>query len=150
MADVPTCCLDDTVSSARQRAGDWATCIVVNEGGIVLGRMFREQLEGDPNARVAEVMRPGPSTFRPNVTAIEMLEYMDRRRHETALVTASDGRLVGLVRREDVERAVRGKGMRHMGALPVDFTREDENGRPWRLSEHLGDSVVLLFLRGDW
>jgi len=35
---------------------------------------------------------------------------MDRRRHETALVTASDGRLVGLVRREDVERAVRGKG----------------------------------------
>lgn len=110
VADVPTCRLDDTVSSARQRAGDWATCIVVNEGGIVLGRMFREQLEADPNARVGEVMRPGPSTFRPNVTAVEMLEYMDRRRHETALVTASDGRLVGLVRREDVERAVRGKG----------------------------------------
>jgi len=37
-----------------------------------------------------------------------------------------------------------------MDALPVDFTREDKNGRPWRLSEHLGDSVVLLFLRGDW
>ena len=109
-ADVPTCRLDDRVSSARQRAGDWGTCIVVNEGGIVLGRMFREQLDADPNARVGEVMRPGPSTFRPNVTAVEMLEYMDRRRHETALVTASDGRLVGLVRREDVERAVRGKG----------------------------------------
>ena len=40
--------------------------------------------------------------------------------------------------------------MMRMGELPVDFTREDENGRPWRLSEHLGDSVVLLFLRGDW
>src|SRR6266571_5539142 len=109
-ADVRTCRLDDRVSSARQRAGDWVTCIVVNEGGIVLGRMFREQLDADPNARVGEVMRPGPSTFRPNVTAVEMLEYMDRRRHETALVTASDGRLIGLVRREDVERALRGKG----------------------------------------
>jgi len=40
--------------------------------------------------------------------------------------------------------------MRQMGALPVDFALEDENGRAWRLSEHLGDSVVLLFLRGDW
>src|SRR2546428_13308988 len=30
-ADVPTCRLDDKVSSARQRAGDCATCILVNE-----------------------------------------------------------------------------------------------------------------------
>jgi peroxiredoxin len=34
--------------------------------------------------------------------------------------------------------------------LPVDFTLDAETGRPWRLSEHLADSVVLLFLRGDW
>ena len=40
--------------------------------------------------------------------------------------------------------------MMRMGELPVDFTRDDENGRPWRLSELLGDSVVLLCLRGDW
>src|SRR5438477_2193438 len=108
--DVPTCGLDDTVSVARKRAGEWATCIVVNEGRIVLGRLFKEQLEGDPDARVEDVMRPGPSTFRPNVTAVEMLGYMDRRLHQTALVTASDGRLVGLVRRDDVERAARRTG----------------------------------------
>jgi peroxiredoxin len=37
-----------------------------------------------------------------------------------------------------------------MADLPLDFTLEDENGRPWRLSDKLGDAVVLLFLRGDW
>jgi peroxiredoxin len=34
--------------------------------------------------------------------------------------------------------------------LPVDFTLDDENGRPWRLSDKVSDPVVLLFLRGDW
>jgi predicted transcriptional regulator len=103
--DVPTCSLGDTVGSARLSAKDWDTCIVVNEERIVFGRLFKEQLEGDPNARVSDVMRPGTSTFRPNVNAAEMLDYMDRRHHETSLVTTSDGRLVGLVLREDVERA---------------------------------------------
>jgi peroxiredoxin len=37
-----------------------------------------------------------------------------------------------------------------MAELPVDFTLEDDNGRPVRLSNKLGDAVVLLFLRGDW
>jgi predicted transcriptional regulator len=104
-ADVPTCGLEDTVSSARVRAGDWGTCIVVNDQRIVFGRLFKEQLEGDPNARVGDVMRQGTSTFRPNVSAAKILDHMDRRHHETALVTTSDGRLVGLVLREDVERA---------------------------------------------
>ncbi len=103
--DVPTCRLADTVATARLRAKDWGTCIVVNEEGVVFGRLFKEQLEGDPNARVGDVMRPGTSTFRPNVSAVKMLDYMDRRHHETSLVTTSDGRLVGLVLREDVERA---------------------------------------------
>jgi hypothetical protein len=32
---------------------------------------------------------------------------MDRKHHDTSLVTTPDGRLVGLVRREDIERALR-------------------------------------------
>jgi predicted transcriptional regulator len=103
--DVPTCGLADTVGSARMRAKDWNTCIVVNDERVVFGRLFKEQLEGDPNARVGDVMRPGTSTFRPNVSAAEILEHMDRRHHETSLVTTSDGRLVGLVLREDAELA---------------------------------------------
>jgi CBS-domain-containing membrane protein len=104
-ADVPTCGIDDTVATARARAKDWATCLVVNAERVVLGRMFKKELERDPDARVGDVMRPGPSTFRPNVSAIEMLEYMDRNHLDTAPVTTSDGRLVGLVLREDAERA---------------------------------------------
>jgi hypothetical protein len=34
--------------------------------------------------------------------------------------------------------------------LPVDFILDDERGEPWRLADHLHDSIVLLFLRGDW
>jgi len=97
------------VGIARQSAGDWGTCIVVNEQRIVFGRMFKTELEGDPGGRLDEVMRSGTSTFRPNVSAIEMLEYMDRKGHETSLVTTPDGRLVGLVRREDIDRAL-GRG----------------------------------------
>ena len=105
-SDVPTCSLDDTIGIARQRAERWGTCIVVNEQRVVFGRLFKTELDGDANARAGDVMRPGTSTFRPNVSVVEMLEYMDRRHHETSLVTTSDGRLVGLVRREDAERAV--------------------------------------------
>jgi len=50
--------------------------------------------------------------------------------------------------REDAERGSSRRG--EVIQLPVDFTLDDENGRPWRLSEHVGDSVVLIFLRGDW
>ena len=50
-------------------------------------------------------MRPGPSTFRPNVSVVEMLEYMHENALDTAPVTRSDGTLVGLVLQKDAERA---------------------------------------------
>jgi len=34
--------------------------------------------------------------------------------------------------------------------VPVDFILADEGGERWRLADHFHDSVVLLFLRGDW
>lgn len=34
--------------------------------------------------------------------------------------------------------------------LPLDFALEDDRGERWRLADHLRDTVVLLFLRGDW
>jgi len=107
--DVPTCRLDEPIARVRARLGAWTTCFVLTEGGIVLGRLDQKELAGDPAAMAGAVMRPGPSTFRPNVSAIEMLEYMDRKGHETSLVTTPDGRLVGLVRREDIERSL-GRG----------------------------------------
>jgi Mg/Co/Ni transporter MgtE len=107
---VPTCGIDDAVSTARERAEPWKTCMIVNAEGVVLGRMYGTDLEADPNARVGDLMSPGPSTFRPNLSVVEMLEYMDRNNLGTAPVTTPDGKLVGLVVRADVERAAGRKG----------------------------------------
>jgi CBS domain-containing protein len=108
-AGVPTCGLDDTIATARERAGDWRTCIVLTDGRIVLGRLFEADLDGDPSARVGDVMRAGTSTFRPDKSVGEMLKYMNRRKHDSSLVTTPDGRLVGLVLRADVVAADRRK-----------------------------------------
>ena len=103
--DVPRCRLDEPVDDVadRVRAGGWDTCIVVNDHDVVLGRLFPSELEAAGTADVEEVMRSGPSTFRPNVTVEEMVRFMDDRGISTAVVTTSEGRLVGLLRRTDVE-----------------------------------------------
>jgi CBS domain-containing protein len=105
--DVPTCRLEESLRDvrARVRAAGWDACVVVNEHRIVLGLLRAEQLgqEGDLTAESA--MRPGPSTFRPNVAIVEMAESMAKRDLPNAPVTTSEGELIGLLVREDVERA---------------------------------------------
>src|SRR5712691_553001 len=64
-------------------------------------------LSGERVTRAVNTRPSSTTTFRPNVSADEMLRYMDRKHHETSLVTTPDGRLVGLVRREDLEGALR-------------------------------------------
>ena len=61
--DVPTCRLEDEVGvvSSRLRATDWDLCVVLNEARIVLGRVT---LETDQHKTVAQVMDPGPVTYR--------------------------------------------------------------------------------------
>lgn len=104
-ADVPTCRLEETVLavSERVRAAGWDTCIVVNDERVVLGRLFASELASDGSTAVEDVMRSGPSTFRPNVVVAEMTRLMDERDLSTALVTTSEGRLVGLFRRSDAQ-----------------------------------------------
>src|ERR671936_587106 len=54
--DVPTCSLSETVSQVAERtkAAGWDTCIVVNEHGIVLGRLFRKELDAGGGRPVEE------------------------------------------------------------------------------------------------
>jgi Mg/Co/Ni transporter MgtE len=105
---VPTCGPRETLGAVRERvrAAGWDTCFVVNERRVVLGRLLEKHLEGDPDAPAIEAMDPGPSTFRPDVPAAQLLDLLQQRDLQTAPVTRSDGTLVGLVRREDLERAV--------------------------------------------
>lgn len=105
-ADVPTCRLDEKLSEVRERArrAGWEACVVVNAERVVFGLLRREELEREGGLTVEEAMRPGPSTFRPHVGIEEIAEFMVGHEVESSPVTTSDGRLVGLLLREDVIR----------------------------------------------
>ena len=79
------------------RATDWDACIVVNEERVVLGRLGRKALAETADVIVEEVMSEGPSTVRPTATLRETRERLRPKGNTTALVTTSDGRLVGVV-----------------------------------------------------
>jgi CBS domain-containing protein len=49
-------------------------------------------------------MRNGPATFRPNEPVEKLAKRMRERGATAVLVTTSDGRLVGLLYRDDAER----------------------------------------------
>jgi len=105
--DVPTGRPDEHLEDVRARVGaaGWDACVVVNEARVVLGLLRAAQLQGDPAARLEAVMRPGPSTFRPFVSIEEMARFMIEHTLESSPITTSDGRLVGLLRRDDAVRA---------------------------------------------
>ena len=110
-ADVPTCGLEDRLGEVRERveAAGWDTCVVVNEQRVVMGLLRRRQLaDGDPEARIEDSMRPGPSTFRTNVAAEEMAGFLTKHHLESVPITRSDGTLVGMLLRSDVEATVGG------------------------------------------
>ena len=103
-ADVPTCDLKERVADVRRRTAGWDTCVVVGPQRVVLGLLRKAELEGDPNATAEQVMRPGPKTFRPNVTLEELLKSMrDHDIQTNSLVTTGEGRLLGVISRADAE-----------------------------------------------
>lgn len=105
-ADVPTCGLDERLGDVRDRvrAAGWDACVVVNGERVVLGLLRGMELGRDPEARVEEVMRPGPSTLRPYVAITEVHRFQAEHDIVSTPITTSDGRLVGLLRRVDAER----------------------------------------------
>ena len=103
-ADAPTCGLDDRVSEVRDRVERDGICVVVNEVGVVAGILGAEQVSGTGDVRAEEAMRPGPSTFRPNVPIAEMARYLTEHDLASAPVTSADGRLLGVLFREDAVR----------------------------------------------
>ena len=80
--------------------------MVVNEARVVLGRLRREGLGDNSEARAAEVMELGPSTYRPSVPLAELVPKMKAGGFENALVTDPDGRLRGLLNRAAAEAAL--------------------------------------------
>ena len=106
--DVPTCHLEESLREVRERvrAAGWDACVVVNEKRIVLGLLRADQLAQNRDVTAGSAMRPGPSTFRPHVAIEEIAKVMVTRDLPNVPVTTSAGELIGLLVREDVERAV--------------------------------------------
>ena len=102
--DVPVCFLGERLGDVRERviAAGWDACVVVSQERVVLGLLRAKELQADPHLLVDRVMRPGPSTYRPFVSVADMSRTMIDRNLESSPVTTSDGKLVGLVRKQDV------------------------------------------------
>jgi Mg/Co/Ni transporter MgtE len=98
--------LDERLGDVRERvrAAGRDACLVVNESMVVLGLLRSRELDDEPDLRVEEAMRPGPSTFRPFVSIEDMATFMMEHELENSPITTSEGRLVGLLRREDAAR----------------------------------------------
>ena len=107
--DVQTCTLEEPLRDVceRVRAAGSDTCFVVNEQRIVLGRLGRAVLARGDDTTVEETMTTGPSTVRPSLDLIAALERMHNQNLSNLPVTRSDGVLLGLIRRDDAERAVK-------------------------------------------
>lgn len=102
---MPTCGLDARLADVRERvlASGWDTCIVVNEHRVVLGRLGRRALAPDVDMSVDQALAPGPNTVRPSIGVDALLERMLARNLTSFVVTTPDGRLIGLVRRAELE-----------------------------------------------
>lgn len=117
-SEVPTCRLEEPIGQVRERvrAAGWDACVVVNDERVVLGLLRAGELQRGQDQPIEQMMRPGPSTFRPHVPIEELAHHMIHHDLPSSPVTTSDGRLVGLLRREDAARAA----LEHPGAAQAD------------------------------
>jgi CBS domain-containing protein len=116
--DAPTCSPADRASEALRQIslGGWSAAAVVNDEGIVLGKLRRRDVEGKPEELTAEqVMENGPSTYRPDVPCEELVEAMKKGEFESVFITDPDGRWIGMLSRQDAESALEGLPTREAG-----------------------------------
>ncbi|HEY8864086.1 MAG TPA: CBS domain-containing protein [Candidatus Dormibacteraeota bacterium] len=104
--DVVTSGLKDRLGDVREKAkaAGWDVAVVVDDEGVVLGLLRSKQLGLDPNLLAERAMRPGPSTFRPYVSTKEIADHMVERDLDSAPITTSDGKLVGVLFRSEAVR----------------------------------------------
>ena len=106
--EVPTCRPHDRLQDVCDGldASGWDTCFVVDERRVVLGRLGRRAIRGREGVTAEQAMTLGPSTIRPSARLREVVDRMQRQTLTGVPVTTSNGRLVGLLLREDTERAL--------------------------------------------
>jgi hypothetical protein len=101
--DTPTCRIGQRVRDVHATDD---LCVVVNEAGVIMGDLRGKALREHPDAPVEQVMDPGPSTYRPNVSVKEMAHHLLESGAKRVLVADADGRLIGWTSLQDAERAL--------------------------------------------
>ncbi|MCH8198870.1 MAG: CBS domain-containing protein, partial [Chloroflexi bacterium] len=100
----------DIVGHVGERLGDLARraraegkdeVIVVDDRHVVLGRIRGAAFDGDPDALIEDVMRPGPATVRPDTPIETVIAALGPAGVANTLVTDPDGRFIGTVYLED-------------------------------------------------
>jgi rhodanese-related sulfurtransferase len=105
--DVTTCALEDCAAEAiaQIERTPYGFALALSADGVVLGRVRRSRAgEAGGEARVEEVMDPGPSTIRPHTPVQELAARMAANQAQTLIVTDPEGRLLGVVRRGDIAK----------------------------------------------
>ncbi len=104
--NTPTCHLNDRVGDVydRVRASGWDACVVVNGRRVPLGTLSLDAMVSDPNAAAEQLMEPGPATIRPSWSFEETSEYLEGQNLDRALVTTSEGILIGVYSKSDAAR----------------------------------------------
>jgi CBS domain-containing protein len=105
--DVVTSRLEDRIGEIRELIGapPYGFGLVTSSGGVLLGRLRGSLLDCDPALRAEDVMEAGPSTVRPDTAAAALAKRLGKRDLRWAIVTDPEGRLIGVVRQQDLERA---------------------------------------------
>ena len=107
--NVVTCRLDDPVGPIRERVNGspYGFALVTTEDGILLGRLRGSVMKDAQAEGTAEaLMEPGPSTVRADTLATELATRLAERHLRTAIVSTPEGRLIGVVKRTDLEGAL--------------------------------------------
>ncbi len=104
--DVPTCKRGERVGEVRDkvRKDGWNVCVVVNDEEVVLGLLRANAFDkANPQWTAEEAMERDPKVYRLNSSLEEVAAYLkDNQWVDSVLVTTTDGKLFGLVKREDV------------------------------------------------
>jgi CBS domain-containing protein len=97
--DAPMCHVEASIEQAMDgldsRPG-WQHCVVVNDAGVVVGLMPRGAT--GLTRPLVDVMRPGPTTIRPDEELSEAVAAMRKREIDERVVTDPAGRLLGVLR----------------------------------------------------
>jgi CBS domain-containing protein len=91
---------------ARVAATPWTIAVVLNDQRVVMGVVDFSGPDGAGHGPVEAYMQPAPPTVRPHLTLGTAKDYLHKDENHL-LVTTSDGVLIGLVTRAEVESVTR-------------------------------------------